>query len=284
MANLRENVSQADFQAKTILRGAACAILGAGGGMGRLLARQAQRAGVEIISFNRTPAKGCLPFAAAGGVLPECKIILCCLPETALSETLQILRPWLRQDQVLADITSLKSQAMSIMAATHPGPVVGTHPLFGPKARFTGKGTGLSSGLGRRVAIVPGARAQTSHVALVEAFFESMGCQTFLCSAREHDRAMAMMQGLNFLDQLAFLSIASTVSRLDNFITPSFKRRLNAAKKFLHQDAELFTGLAGNNPYVQEMGEVLLSELHEVLQGNTQDALTRARSLFRKQL
>ena len=264
------------------LHGLNLAILGAGGGMGRLFARQARLAGAEVMAFNREPAKGCLPFAAAADFLPQSRIILSCLPEAALAETLGFLRPWLRADQILADITSLKGPAMRIMAESHPGPVVGTHPLFGPKARFADSHAGIGAGLGRRVAVVPGARALPAHIALVEGLFQGMGCRTFQCSAKEHDRAMAMMQGLNFLDQLAFLSIVSTVSRLDDFITPSFKRRLNAAQKFLHQDAELFITLARDNPYVKEMGEALLGELREVLHGDAEAALARAKSVFRK--
>ena len=263
------------------LRGLNLAILGAGGGMGRLFARQARLAGAEVMAFNREPGKGCLPFAAAADFLPQSQIILSCLPEAALAENLERLRPWLRADQILADITSLKSPAMRIMADRHLGPVVGTHPLFGPKASFADNHASIGAGLGRRVAVVPGARALPEHIALVEGLFQGMGCKTFQCSAKEHDRAMAMMQGLNFLDQLAFLSIVSTVSRLDDFITPSFKRRLNAAKKFLHQDADLFITLARDNPYVKEMGEALLGELREMLHGDAEGALARARTLFK---
>ena len=276
-----EPTNNSDFAAPQPLRGLCLAILGAGGGMGRLFTRQARRAGAEVLPFNREPAKGCLPLASAADYLPQSRIILSCLPETALAETLRRLGPDLRPDQIFADITSLKGPAMRIMAEGHPGPVVGTHPLFGPKARFSGSQNGIGAGLGRRVAIVPGARALPEHIALVEGLFQSMGCRTFQCSAKEHDRAMAMMQGLNFLDQLAFLSIVSTVSRLDDFITPSFKRRLNAAQKFLHQDARLFITLARDNPYVQEMGEALLSELRQVLHGEAEDALVRARSVFK---
>ena len=276
-----EPANNPDFTAPQPLNGLCLAILGAGGGMGRLFARQARLAGAKVLPFNREPAKGCLPLASAADYLPQSQIILSCLPEAALTETLNRLGPGLRPDQILTDITSLKGPAMRIMAEAHPGPVVGTHPLFGPKARFSGSQKGIGAGLGRRVAIVPGARALPEHIALVEGLFQGMGCRTFQCSAKEHDRAMAMMQGLNFLDQLAFLSIVSTVSRLDDFITPSFKRRLNAAQKFLHQDARLFITLARDNPYVQEMGEALLSELRQVLHGEAEDALVRARSVFK---
>ncbi len=275
-----ENSTTASDSTPQPLRGLRLAILAAGGGMGRMLTREARRAGAEVIPFNRKAAKGCLPFSEAAKHLPQCQILLSCLPEAALAATLADLRPHLNESQILADITSLKGPAMHIMAQGHPGPVVGTHPLFGPKARFSGKNSGISHGLGRRVAIVPGARAEKGHIERISGLFSAMGCKPFQCSSKEHDRAMAMMQGLNFLDQLAFLSIVSTVSRLDDFITPSLKRRLNAAKKFLHQDAELFTTLAQNNPYVQEMGEALLGELKEVLGGNIKPALARARTVF----
>lgn len=277
-----ETAPAAPPQNAQVLRGLRLAILGAGGGMGRMLTREARRAGAEVLPFNRKAAKGCLPLAAAPELLPQSRIILSCLPEEALATILAILRPCLHEGQILTDITSLKGAAMRIMSEIHPGPVVGAHPLFGPKARFSGGDKGISHGLGRRVAVVPGLRAESAHIELIKEFFSGIGCKPFQCSGKEHDRAMAMMQGLNFLDQLAFLSIVSTVPRLDDFITPSFKRRLNAAKKFLHQDAELFITLARDNPYVQEMGEALLSELKEVLNGNTAPALTRARGVFRE--
>ncbi len=66
---------------------------------------------------------------------------------------------------------------------------------------------------------------------LVKQIFKSIGCNVFECSAKEHDQAMAFIQGLNFVTTLSYFAAFSDDESLLKFITPSFKRRIESAKK-----------------------------------------------------
>jgi len=102
------------------------------------------------------------------------------------------------------------------------------------------------------VAVTPGTRSDEASVVLVEDLFRAAGCRVFRTTAEEHDRAMAWIQGMNFVDNAAYFAMMSEHPRLLPFLTPSFRRRLASARKQLTEDAELFTGLFEANPYSHE--------------------------------
>ena len=60
------------------------------------------------------------------------RLVLLCIPATAIADTVTTLRPFMEPDAILADITSVKELPMQHMESLWSGPVVGTHPLFGP--------------------------------------------------------------------------------------------------------------------------------------------------------
>jgi prephenate dehydrogenase len=162
------------------------------------------------------------------------------VPITALDNVLQNIKGFLTPPTILADICSVKVIPMTKMEESYAGPVVGTHPLFGPEPA---KDDPL------KVAICPSSRKQDEQVLeSVQELFSCAGMNTFVTSAQEHDEAMAYIQGLNFITTLSYFSCLPEYLELDKFITPSFKRRMDAAKKMLTQDASLFTKLFEQNP------------------------------------
>ena len=60
------------------------------------------------------------------------RAVILCVPPEALAETAGKLVPHMEPGTILADITSVKELPMRQMEAAWTGPVVGTHPLFGP--------------------------------------------------------------------------------------------------------------------------------------------------------
>lgn len=170
--------------------------------------------------------------------------VVCCVPAAALHTALQLLIPYMPPTCVLVDITSVKVQPMEIMEKLWHGPIVGTHPLFGPAP---------APDMELPVSISPGTRATEEHCALVEQLFQGMGCRTFRTTAEQHDEAMAAIQGLNFISSLAYFATLAQRDDLLPFLTPSFKRRQEAARKLLTEDAALFEGLFEANPYSQKL-------------------------------
>lgn len=232
-------------------------ILGARGRMGQLLLRRWQEAGVpgpegcgpngNNLEVRGPDARGLDVPLTAQDMAQACAgatVVLCCIPAAALREALHVLIPHMPSDCVLADITSVKVYPMEIMEKLWPGPVVGTHPLFGPSP---------APDMELPVTISPGARATEEHVALVEGLFHRLGCRTFRTTAEQHDKAMAAIQGLNFISSLAYFATLAQHEELLPFLTPSFRRRQEAARKLLTEDAALFEGLFEANPYSQKL-------------------------------
>lgn len=213
-------------------------IVGSRGRMGAMLLARAAAAGLNARGVDQplTPAALAPACADAG-------LVLLCVPAAVVPATLAILTPHVPPSAVLADITSVKERPLRQMEEAWPGPVVGTHPLFGPKPDPSGP---------LPVAIVPGRRAPATAIALVEGFYHALGFQTFRTTARTHDEAMARIQSMNFITNLAYFALLAGQDDLLPFLTPSFRRRRDAARKMLTEDAALFTGLFEANPHSYE--------------------------------
>lgn len=218
-------------------------IVGSQGRMGALLMRRFQETGTPVAGIDHLhdapPTEETL-HALCG----KAAVVLLCVPAAVLRPVIARLTPYMPPDAVLADITSVKIQPLEQMEAAWPGPVVGTHPLFGPAP---------APGMELPVTVVPGARATEAHTHMVEQPFVRMGCRVFRSTAEQHDEAMAAIQGLNFISSLAYFATLARREELLPFLTPSFRRRQEAARKLLTEDAPLFEGLFEANPYSHDL-------------------------------
>lgn len=213
-------------------------IIGSRGRMGAMLCARARRAGLDIAGLDQ-PLEGPRLAEACGNA----ELAIICVPAAAFGDVLEKICPHLRRDAVLCDIASVKEGPMRQMSAAWQGPVVGTHPLFGP---------GAKPDEDQPVAIVPGPGAGNAQLGMVRAFFESLGCRVFQADAGGHDRAMACIQNMNFITSLAYFALLARHEELLPYITPSFRRRMVSARKMLTEDAGMFSGLFEANAYSQE--------------------------------
>ncbi|MBQ9536273.1 MAG: prephenate dehydrogenase [Desulfovibrionaceae bacterium] len=224
-------MSPASKPSKTLL-------VGSRGRMGAMLHREAQACGLCTVGVDQPLSQEVVKDKAAGA-----ELVLFCVPAKVLASVLETVCPYLPRDCIVADITSVKEQPLKDMQRIWPGEVVGTHPLFGPN---------FDRQEPLPVAIVPG-RAQAKAIARTASFFTALGFQTFECTAYVHDRAMASLQNLNFISTLAYFALLGDHKELLPFMTPSFRRRLAAAKKMLTEDAQMFAGLFEVNRFSHEL-------------------------------
>lgn len=211
-------------------------IIGAKGAMGRFFQQRLQQAGLEVQTLDKP-----LDQSSLASCLPESDLILLAIPAQAFPQVLAEISSHLKSSTLLADICSVKIRPLKLMLRYHPGPVVGTHPLFGPEPE---PDTSL------RTALVQGRDKDALH--LMQDLMQDIGLEPFFCSANEHDRALAYIQGLNFVSTVSYLATLTDDPGLERFLTPSFRRRLDAARKMLTQDADLFQNLFEANPYSYE--------------------------------
>ncbi len=207
--------------------------------MGRMLGKRFSRAGAQVLGLDQP-----LPVKDLESLLAPVDLAVLAVPISAFTKVVDIIVPGLAPGTILVDICSVKVLPMMKMEKAYPGPVVGTHPLFGPEPE---------AGEKLRVALCPGGNADAGHLSMVEAVFRSSGMETFKTTPREHDQAMACIQGLNFVTTVSYFASLPPELDLERFATPSFKRRLDSARKMLNEDGLLFSSLAEDNPYTGQM-------------------------------
>jgi prephenate dehydrogenase len=217
------------------------AIVGARGQMGALFVRAFHKAGYAVTTLDRPYSNEAIRAALSGPDGAGADLVLLSVPVTAIRQVAETLAPFMKPGAILCDVCSVKVNPLRQMLEAYAGPVVGTHPLFGPV---------IPEGFEPRVAVTPG-RGEGAAEAVSDVFARS-GFVPFASPAEEHDRAMAVVQGLNFITTTAYLAAARQTPGIENFRTPSFERRLEAARKMLTQDRELFQLISEDNPFLQE--------------------------------
>ncbi len=65
-------------------------------------------------------------------IFKDLDMVLLCIPAYAIKDVVLGLSSKLNKNTILVDICSVKVLPMEAMLKSHCGPVVGTHPLFGP--------------------------------------------------------------------------------------------------------------------------------------------------------
>jgi len=241
------------------------AIIGAQGRMGRLFKNLCLERGQDVAALD----KPMTPEALARGV-DMADLVLLSVPIQAMAQVLEQLVPHMKPRQILIDLCSVKVDPMERMLAAWSGPVVGTHPLFGPQPP---EGE-------RSVAVVPGRDELAAEA--VGNWLARLGLAPFRTTAREHDLAMAYIQGLNFVTSAAYLSATAGLPNIGRFATPSFRRRLDSARKMLTEDAELFEALFEANPYGQEAVRLFRSHLNVAAGGDVSLLAERAQWWWRE--
>ena len=210
--------------------------IGGNGAMARFLQPRLEEAGYAVRGVDK-PLDGEQLRTAASGV----DLVILAVPVPAVEEVLAKVVPFVPARAILADICSVKDAPLRHMLHYFSGDVVGTHPLFGPAP---------DAATPLRTVLVPGRGANA--LERVRDVFERVGLVCFESTAEAHDRSVALLQGLNFVTSVAYLACSADQEAVATFMTPSFTRRLEAAKKMLLEDSPLFTALFEANPYSQD--------------------------------
>lgn len=244
-------------------------IVGAGGQMGSRFSADFAGLGLTVTGLDRKSSDEDVRTAVSG-----CDLLLLSVPVTAMDSVLERVSPHLEEPTILCDVGSVKVMPVKAMLDRYAGPVVGTHPLFGAV---------IPEGFEPRVAVMPGRNRDQDAAGLVSALFTRCGYACFASTPEDHDRAMAYIQGLNYTSTVAFLAAARDVDGIRNFVTPSFRRRLDSAAKMLTQDTELFEIISEANPFLQEVSRKFMSYLSLAAGGDLELLADRAQWWWRNE-
>lgn len=167
--------------------------------------------------------------------------VILAIPLDAYDTMLKQLKPLLREDTVIVDVCSVKEQPMKIINQVLPNqPAVATHPLFGPES--------AANTIKDHVLVLCPDASDATALAIVERFASKLGLQLRRMSTEEHDREMAVVQGLTF-----FIARVLDEFRLhkQTLSTASFEKLLSLARLEEHHSDDLFYTIQVGNHYTQ---------------------------------
>jgi len=224
----RSRVEQTGHMAgKGTKPGATVLIVGGTGEMGRYFVQWFDQAGY------RTRSMGSRDWP---NVAELCEGIDLAVISVDIDKTPEIIRrisPYLPPDAVLADITSIKKVPLAVMMESHPGPVVGLHPLFGP----------TPSTLDKQIVVATPGRNYDDCRWLIEQF-STWGAIIVMSDPDEHDEIMEVVQALRHFGTFAFGQFLASkkinIARTLEFSSPIYRLELGMVGRLFAQDASLY--------------------------------------------
>jgi prephenate dehydrogenase len=215
-------------------------IIGGTGKMGHLFVPVFERAGYEVLVSGRSTE------CSAGDLARDCDIVIVSVPIRNTVRVIKKIAPLMKPGQLLCDFTSLKVKPVAAMLESKAD-VVGLHPMFGPTV----------GSLRSQTIIVCPARVDDKKLQDFVAIFRKEGARCTLATPEEHDRMMAVVQGLT---HYVTLCMAESIRRLgvdigstEEFTSPVYQIELSLIGRLLSQDPELYADILEENPYVPEV-------------------------------
>ncbi len=225
----QSRVEQTDkMEHKGVRPGGTVLIIGGAGQMGRFFASLFQKSGYTV----RILAAG--DWDSARELCQGVDLCLVSVPIERTEAVIEQISSFLEPDTILADLTSIKVRPLEKMMASHPGPVIGVHPLFGPS-------TGC---LDKQIIIVTPGRDPDRCRWMVEQL-TLWGAVIVESTAREHDEIMEIVQALRHFATFSFGQFLyerkTRIERTLEFSSPIYRLELGMVGRLFAQDSALYS-------------------------------------------
>jgi prephenate dehydrogenase len=226
-------------------------VIGGTRGMGRWFAGFLRKRGFAVAVCDEktklTPA----------GLAGSCDVVVVSVPIGITVAIIEAVGPLLKEESLLMDLTSLKAAPVEAMLRYSRSEVIGCHPLFGPQVR---------SIRGRHIVLCP---ARTRRwLPWLHSVLQAAGARIAETTPEEHDRRMALVQGLNHINSLLMGMVLSeagvSLSDLIPFTTPAFEEKMKLVKKIMRPHVRLSAEIMVLNPDMEQIVaryEQMLSDL-----------------------
>ena len=212
-------------------------IIGGTGKMGALFCPVFERAGYEVFVSGRTTK------VTKEEIAETCDLVIVSVPIHDTVKVIGEIAPLMRERQLLCDFTSLKVTPVAAMLASK-AQVIGLHPMFGPTV----------SSIARQTIVMCPARVSGTTLSDLRQVFLREGAVCTLATPEEHDRMMAIVQGLT---HFVTICMADSIRRLgvdiektEPFMSPVYQIELSLVGRLLSQDPALYADILQENPFV----------------------------------
>lgn len=234
------------------------AIIGGSGRFGSWYARFFRERGFKVTITGRNESKlneaaralsvECTTDSKAAAA--EADVVLLSTPIDSTPALVKELAPLLKEGALLADLTSVKKEAVKALESVERRDVelASIHPLHGPR---------VESVAGRFVLAVP-VRAGP-HYSALRRMFSGERAHFIETTAEEHDRSMAIAQGLSHFAAIVAGSALEKAGRTE-VSTPTGDLLRTAIARVVLQDPALYAALQTENPLNKEYRAMFAKE------------------------
>jgi prephenate dehydrogenase len=239
------------------------AIIGGTGEFGRLFAKIFKESGCSVVVTGRSVEKGEWVARLIGveftvdniKAAKDADIVIVCVPIESTVKVIEEVAPQVKKGALLMDLTSVKVEPVKAMQehVADGVEILGAHPMFGPRV------SGLE---GQIVILTPIRRGKWTD--FLKDFFKEHRARVFVSNPEEHDRVMAVVQGLT---HFAYITTASTIKKVGQdveesrkFASPVYELMLDFIARIVGQNPGLYASIQIHNPFVGMVHETFIKE------------------------
>lgn len=153
------------------------------------------------------------------------------------------ITPHLKKDAILSDFTSIKKDIINEMKNNFSGNIVGCHPVFAPGNLSENQTIILCEGRGKKA------------IKELESIFKNF--KIVKMTAEEHDKTMAIIQGLQHFLSIVFAKTINDSNikknKLLEVASPIYRIQIDIISRILSQDKKLFSHIVYGTQYSKEI-------------------------------
>jgi len=189
-------------------------------------------------------------------------IIIITVPITKTCEVIEKIGPHIKDGAMITDFTSVKINPINSMKKSTKQnkniEILGGHPLFGPTAGFKNQNIILCQ------------ETKGKYYNWYKQFLKKQELKVIEMTAKEHDKNMAIIQGLTHLSNI---SLGHTITKLncnlksiEEISTPIYLMGIFNVGRILAQDEQLYSDIQMENPYTIEVSNNYYQAVKELNQ------------------
>lgn len=236
--------------AKTIV------IIGGNGAMGQLFQHYWQN--FTVLTLDKTD------WDNAETLLSQADLIVISVPINQTLQAIESAAPYIPNNCILLDFTSIKDQPITSMLNHHSGSVIGLHPMFGPTIKSPTNQVIINCG-GRNL----------GNCAWVFESLTALGFRITEMTATKHDEIMGFIQGIEHFSTFALGDFLKKQNmhpeEIFDIASPIYQTKLALMGRIFDQDAKLYADIVMSDElrikliiqyidYLQSFKELLLNQ------------------------
>ncbi|TYB25600.1 bifunctional chorismate mutase/prephenate dehydrogenase [Aggregatibacter actinomycetemcomitans] len=210
-------------------------IVGGRGKLGGLFCRYLQGSGYQVECLEQED------WARAEQILQHADVVIVSVLIANTLAVIERLKPYLTENMLLVDFTSVKRTPLEKMLEVHQGAVVGLHPMFGPDV----------VSMAKQVVVCCDGRFSERYQWLLQQI-QIWGAKIYQVDAAEHDHHMTYIQALRHFSTFVYgLYLSQQPVDLEKLLalsSPIYRLELAMVGRLFAQDAALYADIIAHKP------------------------------------